>query len=199
LSSENKPAKQTGKPERATPQGARAEAILHPVRLRLIMTLTGREMTTQQIGEKLPDIAKASLYRHISTLYKAGVVRVVRETPVRGTVEKVYAIQEERAHLEVQELADATPEDHVRYFTAFVGSLLAQFRALAHENEADLIAQGTAYSTAPFYLTDEEYRQTAQELDALLRPRLANAPDGKRRRRLISVIVLPDKTPEPET
>ena len=176
---------------------AKADALMHPVRLRLMMALAGREMTTQQLADKLPDVAKASLYRHIRQLCEAGAVRAVRETPIRGALEKVYAMQMEAARLSPQEVADIGVEEHARYFSAFIASLLAQFQSFAQGADGDdLVAKGMAYSMAPLYLTDAEYGQVVAAIQAALNPSLANAPDGARRRRLISIIVLPDDAAE---
>ena len=170
---------------------------MHPVRLRLMLALLGRELTTQQLADRLPDVAKPSLYRHLRQLNEVGVVRVVRETPIRGTLEKVYTVQVEAARLNPQELALVSVEEHTRYFSAFVASLLAQFQTLAQQaGDSDLTAKGMAYSTAPLYLTDAEYAQVVGELQAILNPRLANRPDGERRRRLLSIIALPDNAAE---
>ena len=59
---------------------SKAELVLHPVRLRIIQSLIGgRERTPQQIAEELPDVAQATLYRHLGRLAKAGLVKVVAE------------------------------------------------------------------------------------------------------------------------
>ena len=171
---------------------------MHPVRLHLIITLAGREMTTQQLGEKMPDVASATLYRHMSKLCEVGVIQVVKETPVRGTIEKVYAVSQEASGLTREEVASITPEDHRRYFNTFVLSLLAQFNTLAQENRGNLIEQGIAYSTHPFFLTDEEYRETVTAIQAALAPRADFAPGKGRRRRLISVVIIPDRDGEQE-
>lgn len=171
---------------------------MHPVRLRLLMTLAGREMTTQQLGEKMPDVASATLYRHMGKLCEVGVIQVVKETPVRGTIEKVYAVCTDAADLTRQELAGITPEDHRRYFNTFVVSLLAQFHTLADSNTGNLIEQGIAYSTHPFFLTDEEYRETVTAIQAALALRADFAPGKGRRRRLISVVIIPDRDLEQE-
>ena len=73
-----------------------ADVILHPVRMRIISTLFKRRLTTQQIGRALPEVAQATLYRHLSRLMQAGVVAVVALRPVRGVTEKVYALAEDK-------------------------------------------------------------------------------------------------------
>ncbi len=172
---------------------SKAAHLLHPVRLRILMTLTGREMTPQQIGECLPDVPRASLYRHIQTLYAADVIRVVKETPVRGTLEKVYAVEEQNATLTAQELANETPKANLRYFTAYVASLLAQFRNFAEHHPAQLTPGEFGYSTFPVYLTDEEAGEMANELNVVFRKWLAQTPEEGRRRRLLSMIVMPSE------
>lgn len=170
---------------------SKAAHLLHPVRLRIMMTLTGREMTPQQIGECLPDVPRASLYRHIQTLSAAGIVRVVKETPIRGTLEKVYAVEEQNATLSAQDMADETPEANLRYFTAYVASLLAQFRNYAEYAPAQLSPGDFAYNTTAYHLSDEEFAQMASELNVVMRKWLALTPEEGRRRRLLSVIVMP--------
>ena len=48
--------------------------------------------TTAQLRERLPDIAPATMYRHIATLADAGVLEVDSEKRVRGTVERSYRV-----------------------------------------------------------------------------------------------------------
>ena len=51
-----------------------------------------KEATSAEIGEELPDIPRASLYRHIKVLLDAEIIVVVKEESKRGSIEKTYAI-----------------------------------------------------------------------------------------------------------
>src|SRR5687767_9335525 len=107
---------------------ATADLLLHPVRLRVLQALLdGRALTTAQIGAHLPDVATATLYRHVHTLVEAGVLEVVGEQRVRGAVERTYRLNGPAAELDADALAAMTPDDHRRAFIAFVASLLADF------------------------------------------------------------------------
>src|SRR5438477_12246920 len=106
---------------------SRADLILHPVRMRLIVTLARRQLTARQLSELLPDVPQATLYHHLGILTRAGLLRVVSERRVRGTIEKLYALADDSAILGQAELANASREDHLRYFTVFVASLLGDF------------------------------------------------------------------------
>ena len=62
----------------------KADLILHPARLRIMGELGGRQMTSRQLAIALPDMAQASLYRHIKALLDGGILEVVSEQAVNG-------------------------------------------------------------------------------------------------------------------
>jgi DNA-binding transcriptional ArsR family regulator len=175
---------------------AKADILLHPARLRILMAVSGRQMTPQQIAAVLPDIAQATLYRHINRLCAAGILTVVEESRVRGTVEKVYTVSEAAATLSEAEFAQASHEDHLRYFTAFTASLLSQFRLYLRQEHLDLKADGVGYRTAALYLTDAEFEEVREALRRALKPYLSNTPGPGRRRRLLSTVAIPDPRAE---
>jgi DNA-binding transcriptional ArsR family regulator len=172
---------------------SRADLILHPVRMRLIVTLARRQLTARQLSALLPDIPQATLYHHLGILTRAGLLRVVSERRVRGTVEKVYALAEENASLSPADLANASREDHLRYFTVFVTTLIGDFaRYLQQDGPLDLFADGAGYRQTLFYLSDDELVEAATALNRALLPYLANGPAPGRRRRVFSTILYPD-------
>ena len=91
------------------------------------MALQGQQLTAGQLAAALPDVAQASLYRHIKALSTGGVFVVVAENPIRGPVEKVYEIAAEAARLQPADVAGLDNEGHLRYFTVFISSLLTDF------------------------------------------------------------------------
>lgn|SRR5262249_42741700 len=175
---------------------SRANLILHPVRMRLIVTLVRRQLTARQLSELLPDVPQATLYYHLGTLTRAGLLRIVSERQVRGTVEKIYTIADDDATLGPADLASASRDDHLRYFTVFVATLLGDFaRYLQQDAPIDLMADGVGYRQMPFYLSDEEFVQFAVALNQALLPFLGHQPGPNRRRRLFSTILFPDVEP----
>lgn len=170
----------------------KANLILHPVRLRIVQTLAGRAMTAGQIAAALPDVAQATLYRHLSTLVKGGVLAITAERPVRGTVEKVYALASpDAAHLGPEDAAHLTPEAHVRSFAIFLGALLGDFARYIYAPDADPIADGLGYYQYPLYLSDAEMQALADDLRRVLSPLMQQQPAPGRRRRLLNLILLP--------
>jgi DNA-binding transcriptional ArsR family regulator len=172
---------------------ARADLILHPVRMRLLVTLARRQLTARQLSELLPDVPQATLYHHLGILTRAGLLRVVSERQVRGTVEKLYALADDNASLGPPDLANASRDDHLRYFTIFVTTLLGDFaRYLQQDAPIDLFADGAGYRETPLYLSDEELAQAAAAVNQALLPFLSHQPAPHRRRRLLATIMFPD-------
>jgi DNA-binding transcriptional ArsR family regulator len=161
---------------------SRVEVIIHPVRLRILMAVAGREMTPQQLAAALPDIPQATLYRHINTLHKAGVLRVVRETPMRGAVERVYELVQEASLIPKEEWAQIAPADHLRYFTQFSANLLNLARLYLQQAEVPLDKDLFWYRTTILQLSEADsaaFRQALLELIQEFATRRA-APGSKR-------------------
>jgi DNA-binding transcriptional ArsR family regulator len=177
-----------------------AELALHPVRIRIMRAVAGARLTTHDLVELLPDIAQATLYRHLSTLVKAGLIEVVEERKIRGAVERVYALPAEGATLDAAALATATPADHARYFTAFTSSLLSEFSRYLARERIDFAADGAGYQQVVLHLTDAELAKFAADLGQVIGPLLGNEPGPGRVPRLLATILLPaDQPAAPDT
>jgi DNA-binding transcriptional ArsR family regulator len=169
-----------------------ADTLLHPVRLRIVQALVGRELTTQQLKDELTDVAQASLYRHVARLVDAGLLRVTDERLVRGGIERTYAVVESAVELGPAAFASASPEDHLRYFATFLGSLLTSFERYLRSVGPDRGLDNVLYEQIPFWLTDDELVEAAARWTEILEPLRANQPDGRRRRTLLSLTLFPD-------
>jgi len=174
----------------------KADLLLHPVRLRIVQTLMGgRRLTSQQLAAALPDVAPATLYRHINRLAGGGILALVEQRPVRGAVEKVYTLAEQGALLGPEEIQSTSREEHLRHFAAFTATLLASFGRYLEQPEANPLRDGAGYRQVPLYLSDAELLEFTGRLGAVLLPALGNGPAPGRRRRVLSTILIPD----PET
>jgi hypothetical protein len=170
----------------------RADLILHPVRLRIIVAFArGRRLTPQQVAALLPDVSQATLYRQIERLYRGGALAVAAERPVRGAVERTYVLAEGGASLSPDELAKSSREDHLGYFTAFAAGLVAQFEEYLERSEVDLLKDGVGYRQVVLNLTDEEVSEMAVALNAAVGPFLAYDPKPGRRRRMLATVLIP--------
>jgi DNA-binding transcriptional ArsR family regulator len=172
---------------------SRADLIGHPVCHRIIMTVAGRRLTTQEIAAVLPDVPQATLYRNIHRLADAGILEVVKEIPVRGTVERVYALVEGASRIGGAELANASREDHVRFFTVMFASMLSWLRRYLQQETIDPIADGLTCRATTVYLSDAEYHKLLDDLGELMKPAMSNPPTRDRRRRIIGWTAIPER------
>ena len=129
------------------------DVVLNPVRMKVICSIARRGAASAlQLAKELPEVPQASLYRHIRKLADSGVIQVVEEPRIRGTIERTYAItrgedgalSESAAYAMLLELMAGVQ----RSFSAQEGlPLLLESRELA--------------------LTEEQYRQLQDRMQAL--------------------------------
>ncbi|MEW2356896.1 helix-turn-helix domain-containing protein [Spirillospora sp. NPDC029432] len=171
-----------------------ANLLLHPVRALILRTLLGAdELTTAQLRERIPDVPPATMYRHVAALTQAGIIEVVRETPVRGTVERSYRVRQDEALVDADARAAMTKEDHRQAFTLFTGAMMADFDRYLARDDADPVREGVLYRQGAMWLTGEEFAELVEELEAVVARRTATTPGDGRTRHIISLVVVPDK------
>ncbi len=169
------------------------DLVLHPIRMRILVALSGRQMTARQIAAELGDVPPATLYRHINKLVEGGILHIVEERRVRGTVEKVYTVSEQDTTISPRDLAKLSREGHLRIFSTFVTSLLDDFsRYLNKPGPIDYVADGIGYKKYPLELSDKEFLAMMAEIHAIVARYEKNEPAAGRTRRIFSTVVMPD-------
>lgn len=173
------------------------EIMLHPVRMRVLTALAGSQgMTALQLAGLLPDVPQATLYRHINRLAKGGLLVVVEQRPVRGTLEKVFAINRAAGEKSsqgdaLQALNSLSRQEHMRFFSAFLFTLLDDFaRYLDQTPRVDMLADGVGYQKMQLHVSDAEMEAFAMAVQTALAPYFSDAPG--RKNRLLSTIMLPE-------
>ena len=170
------------------------DSLIHPIRLQILWAVAGRDLTPQQIGTLLPDISQATLYRHLQKLVQIGVLEVVRETPIRGTVEKVYHLVEHKANISRDEFANANREDHIRYLSTFITSMIPLYRAYVMSEMPETIAQDVSYRSGSFF-ADEEQRIVFREKFQQLMLETSRLPKTENQRRIFfSYLLFPESS-----
>ncbi|MHB8598054.1 MAG: helix-turn-helix domain-containing protein [Ktedonobacteraceae bacterium] len=170
----------------------RADLIIHPVRMRIIIALNDRKLTPKQLVAELKDVAPATLYHHLNLLTDAGITRVVEERLVHGTLhEKVYTLSDASTILSPDQLADASKDELLQYFLVFVSKLIGDHARYLDLKESGYYADA-GYQQSPFFLSDEEFVQFLQEMNAALLPWFKKGPAPGRSRRLLTTILIPE-------
>ncbi len=105
----------------------KADLIIHPVRLRILQILADHSLTTGEISDRMPDVAKSSIYRHLRKLLDGGMVAVSEVKTVKGTAEKVFSCVVPPT-ISVQDIESMSKEDHLYYFSAYAATLIQGFK-----------------------------------------------------------------------
>ncbi|GAA3408273.1 helix-turn-helix domain-containing protein [Streptosporangium vulgare] len=177
------------------------ELLGHPIRLRVVHAMRGgRTLTTSQLCARIPDVSKATVYRHVDLLAAGGILEVAEEQRVRGAVERRYRLRQDRATIDASTIESMSLDDHRRGFATAMATLLAEFNAYLDREHADPVADLVGYRQHATWLSRDELLEMIGELRAAIAPRLANRPAPGRARYLLSPILFPaEDASAPET
>jgi DNA-binding transcriptional ArsR family regulator len=168
------------------------ELLLHPVRLRIVHALSGdRVLTIGQLGARLPEVSKVTVYRQVALLAEGGFLEVDGEQRVRGAVERRYRLRRDRPAIDAGAAASMSPEDHRRGFAAAMAVLIAEFNAYLDRDGADPAADSVSYRQGTLWLSPDELAEMIAGLTAVLRARIASPPAPGRAPYLLSTILFP--------
>jgi len=171
--------------------GTHPDLILHPIRVRIVYAIEGRALSSSQIALELSDVPQASLYRHIKKLHDAGVLVVARQRQVHGTVERIYEVNPSAVFVDTKKLV-SDKNKSIRYFEIFLSCLRRAFATYAGQPKPDFKKDGVKFYSEFALLTDEEQLELNQEIRALILAAQKRGPEGKRRRRCLSYIAMPE-------
>jgi DNA-binding transcriptional ArsR family regulator len=169
---------------------SKLDLMLHPVRLRILLALAGAELTTQQLARRLGDVPASSIYRHINRMIAAGLIDVVAERPVRGTVEKTLRLSS-GAQIGLEEAQAMSMDDHRRGVLAFLTQLMHEWETYLSRPDADLVADLAGYRLVSLHASDAEWLDALKQVQAIFQLLAGNGPGPERRRRLLATLTWP--------
>ncbi len=173
----------------------RVDLILHPVRFRILESIGGESLTTQDISDRLPDVPKSTIYRQVKLLLDGGMVAVDQTRPVRGVLEKTYRLAQP-LRLSVEDMADVTTQQHIQYFQAYVMTLVQGFsnyvNSVAAGNKVDMMAHRSGYSEAFVFATTAELDEVFAAFNNALMALASNPPGSGRHKHKFAIITHPE-------
>ncbi|GAB0102688.1 helix-turn-helix domain-containing protein [Nocardia sp. JMUB6875] len=172
------------------------ELLAHPARLRIVHALRGdRTLTTGELCDRLPDTSKATVYRHVDALTAAGILEVAEERRVRGAVERLYRLRQDKAAIPAEAAAELPSEGYRSVFAIAMAVLIAEFNAYLDGEQSDPAADLVGFRQHALWLSRAELEQMIAELSAVIVPRLANRAEPGRDQYLLSPIMFPIEQP----
>lgn len=174
------------------------QLMLHPIRLRIVNAVfDGQPFTTSQLRQRLPDVPKATMYRHVGLLVECGLIEIEGEERKAGAVERTYRLHPARTVIDGAAAAAMSNDDHRRGFAAAMASLIGEFEVYLSRHGVDPTADMVTYRQVSVWLTDAEKAALYDDLIAAIRSRLDHGPSADRRRHLLSTIMFPTHVDEP--
>ncbi len=172
----------------------KANLLFHPIRMQIVTALSNREMTAGELGKAMPDVPQPTLYRHINTLVRGGVVKVASETPVRGTIERTFALRA-RPSLGEKDLRGMRKQDYQQAFLVYLSGLMSAAQRYLNQKgdkeEFNPLADGMDLSLGTLFLSEEEFKLLNRQILDLVLSAADNKPDTKRKPRTFTYLFIP--------
>lgn len=167
------------------------EIMLNAVRMRIVQALAMREsMTATELGEIISDVPRTTLYRHINILLDSGIVSVVSEKKIRGSLERTLA-------LNVGEITKHnTIENASRNILSFLMNRYARFHRYFSGGHPDPGKDKIFYNDTVMMMNDQEFDLFLTELRDIL-IKYSFQAGNERRARDITVMSVPAERNEP--
>lgn len=151
------------------------KVLSNPVRMQVMQYLqTHGEATTKQISEAITDIPAPTLYRHINILLREEVLIVKEERKVRGSLERLLAIN-------VDEMAKTVNSGISETAYQFLMELFMKFEKYSRKEDADPQKDRLSLRTCFFTLTDDSFDSFMQEIAAVMEKYQKAEENGKLR------------------
>lgn len=171
---------------------SKAELLLHPIRMRIVTEIAGRQITTRQLAAALTDIPQATLYRQVAALLEGGILEVVAEQRINGAVERTFAVKADGGRLSPEDVRGLTPEQHIAYFSVFANALVADFAAYMREADTGRVLEdGLSYSRATVYLTEAQAIEIKERVRELVLSYVSQPPAVGAKRFVLGSVIIP--------
>lgn len=170
------------------------DCITNPVKCKLLLEINSQGKTTaKHLADIYTDIPQATLYRNLKKMTSDGILKVVEETQVRGTVERTYALAFDLSQDPDKLLEKNSGTIYMQLFMQYIIGFTKQFQQYCQSPDIDIKNDMTGFSLAPLYLTNEELTSLMEQLSHVIRSASGNKSAPGRKLRNIGIIVSPEE------
>lgn len=161
--------------------------LLNPTRMRIIQELSsGTPLTPSEICEKITDVPRTTMYRHINVLIENNILSVISEKKIRGSVERTITlnISEITKHNTIENASQNAYE--------FLMNNYSKFHKYFNGEDVNPGRDKIFLNNTVLMMSDNEYDEFLLELRGLLLKYNLESSE-KRKPRDISIISSPVK------
>lgn len=161
--------------------------VFNSIRMRIIQFLIiNQEGTTSDISRALNEVPRTTLYRHMAALEEAGILKVVAQRRVRGTIEKTYSINPEAVKGD-----DDIENAKNNAFTYLMGVYGDFYKYFSDEDNNDYDGRIFIRSNE-IYMSDKEFDNFIKDINNVFEKYENSGPGRGKRLRKITTISAPD-------
>lgn len=163
------------------------EILLNPTRMRIIQELaSGQSVTATELCEKISDVPRTTMYRHINILIDNNILSIISEKKVRGSLERTIALNTDGI------TKHNTLENAAENAFGFLMCSYAKFHDYFNNEDADPGKDKVFLNNAVLMMSDLEFDEFLDELRKLL-IKYSFEPAEDRKARDISILSAPPK------
>lgn len=168
------------------------DCITNPVRCKLLLEIYSQgQATAKHLADACNDIPQATLYRHLKKMLGDGILKVVEETQIRGTLEKTYALAFDINDDFGKILEENSGTLYMQVFMQYILGFAKQFQQYCKAPDINIKEDMTGFSLSPLYLSDEELTDLVKNISDIIKTAKDNEPKANRKLRTIGVIISP--------
>lgn len=168
------------------------DCLTNPIKCKLLLEIyASGQVTAKHLAEIYNDIPQATLYRYLKRMTSDGILKVVEENQIRGTVEKTYSLAVDLKAGSTVEIVKYSGEAYMQMFVQYMLGFLKQFQDYCNEPDINIVEDQSGFSLAPIYLTNDELVSVVKKIAEILTPLRENKPAKDRKLRTIGIIVSP--------
>ncbi|MFP3154666.1 hypothetical protein LQZ18_09620 [Lachnospiraceae bacterium ZAX-1] len=166
----------------------------NPAKCKLMIEISSKkQVTAKQLAKKFTDIPQTSLYRYLKSMADDGVLKIVKENQIRGTVEKVYACALDFSIEVGKMIKENNGQVYMLLFSQYMMGFMQEFREYTSRADIDIVKDCSGFSLAPVYATREELESALRKFGEILAPLMQNEKTPERSLHNIGIITTPPK------
>jgi len=168
------------------------DCFTHPIKCKLLLELySAGKATAKQLAEIYNDIPQATLYRYLKRMTNDGILKVVEENQVRGTLEKTYAVAIDLDSSGQELFGENAGDAYMQMFMQYVFGFMKQFQEYCKKPDINILKDQSSFTLAPIYANDEELASAMAEYAKIIQPLYKNQPMPDRKLRTLGLIISP--------
>lgn len=145
-----------------------------------------KDMTVKEIMDKLEDVPKASLYRHINKMFEANFIKISKTKIINGLIQKTYSLNNKLMITE-DDFKNITDKERTRIylknFMAFIKSIIKLFRKNTYNGNFSV-----TFIKFKMNLTKDEGKEMYEKITNILTEYQKNKPTKDRTLQEVSLV-----------